>query len=137
MQILNNISKITALEPESLSSASVFKARRAVFTTALSGVVLPLIGLARCEWSTAIEDKALIYTAKLTATLAADPSLANEKRVYLIETVKGDVYLVGGLGHPFPVTNVSAVMPDDPAEKSVYTLTVDYISADGVLAVNP
>ena len=60
MQILNNISKITALEPESLSYASVFKARRAVFTTALSGVVLPLIGLARCEWSTAIEDKAVI-----------------------------------------------------------------------------
>lgn len=137
MQILNNICRITAIDPQQLTSAYVFRARRTVFVQDIDGIELQLIGLARCEWATSSEDKALIYTSKLTATLAGDPSLAGEKRIFLIETVKGDRYLVGGLGHPFPVTGIAEVMPDDPAEKSVFTLTVEYTSTDGILAVNP
>lgn len=132
LQILHNITNIKSVDPATLSGCLFMRDHRVAVPVNLNASQLPLIGLADCTVTTKIENKTLIYTTTLTATLWGNPEIAGQRRAFVLETIDGTSYLLGTDLHPYPLAQITENLPGNANDPSIVTLKVEYSDLRGL-----
>lgn len=96
---------------------------------------LPIVGLARYEVTSKVENKSRLFTHTVTALLSEHFDLRDRHLAFLLTCVGGERFLVGGNEKPFPVANTADSLPGKVSEPSGCTLTVEYTDLLGLLPV--
>lgn len=95
-------------------------------------VELPLVGLAKCVVSSAIENKSRLWSTSLTARFSELFKPDNRIFVFVITSTDNQKYIIGTNTKPFPLVNSSATMPDNTSEPVSYGITVEYSDIFGL-----
>lgn len=132
LQILHNITNIKLVNPARLTGCLFMRDHRVAVPVNLNATPLPLVGLADCTVTTKTENKSLIYTTSLTATLSANPEIAGERCAFVLETIDGTSYLLGSDSHPYPLAQITETLPGKESDPSIVTLNVEYSDLRGL-----
>lgn len=134
--ILHNITGILVLDQSQLAGMIVTPDGCVKLPEVRYRSDIGLVGLGDCSDETAIENKAVIHSVKLTARITgADTLRSGEPYAYILKCVGGDRWLLGSDTHPYPKTLLKRSLPGDPSESSADTLTVELKNLTGLLKV--
>lgn len=89
---------------------------------------LALATLAKLEVSETLTDGESIYTSKLTAPLCKPFLIPRQPIALRLDLTDGTRLLLGTASRPYPLTTLALTHPDQPADQSAQTLTVEWQS---------
>ncbi len=134
-QVLLYIKSISYIETRLLSNVTSVHGLGVMLNFWRNFQELPLVGLAKCEVVSKIENKSKIFTTSISARLSRHFDAQDMHLAFLLTAVDGSRYLVGSIERPFPMVNTTDVFPDKSADNSGCSLTVEYYDTNGLLRV--
>ncbi len=135
IQILNNIKSVSVIEAKDLVNVHYLAGIGAFLGHWRPFDELPVVGLAECSVTSAIENRSRIFTTKLTAHLSSHFDVAGRNLCFMVRTVEGERYLIGMAESPYPAVNTEDIMPGRTSDKSGCMLSVEYKDTIGLLPV--
>ena len=132
--LLLNICELSCIEVSALTSPTLIPGH-GILIGDQEFDNIPLVGLAKCELSSKVENKTRTFTAVLSAHLCSSFDAREKNFVFLARCVNGDRYLIGSALRPYPLVNTSVSLPGSPTEPSRHSITVEYTSTSGLLRV--
>lgn len=135
IQILKNIKEVAMIDAHQLPDITIIPGTGVMLNYWRPFEELPVVGLAQCEVSSAIDNGSRVYTTKLTANLAESPAIDGRDLCFMVTAVDGERYLIGMSEKPFPVVNTEFSMPDRVSDRSGCSISVEYKDTWGLLPV--
>lgn len=134
-QVLHYIRAISFIETRLLQNLTVIHGSGVLLNYWRNFQELPLVGLARYEVTSKVENKSKLFAHTVTALLPGHFDPRDRHLAFLLTCVGGERFLVGGNEKPFPVVNTSDSLPGKVSEPAGCTLTVEYTDLLGLLPV--
>lgn len=134
-QLLHNVCAIAHIESRLLKNIIVVPGQGVLLRYWRNFQELPLAGLASYEVSSKVENKSRLFKHTLTALLSAHFEVHAKCYSFLLTTVDGERYLIGGPERPWPVVNTTDTFPGKVTEPAGCTLTIEHTDPFGLLRV--
>ena len=123
---LSFVNLVEMIDAEKLSSSIFIPGVGVYLSTPLTFRKLESIGLASLKFTDKIENKNRIVFQKLTLSVCERFEVGNHKFCFLVTTVSGKQYIIGGKDRPYPIITFTDSRPDNAASKCAVTMVVTY-----------
>ena len=134
-QLLHYVSAIAFIESRLLKNITMVPGHGVLLNYWRNFQELPLVGLAHYEVSSKVENKSRLFIHSLKALLSAHYDVHTKCYAFLLTTVDGDRYLVGGPERPWPIVNTTDSFPGKETDQAGCTLTLEHTDPFGLLRV--
>lgn len=133
-QLLLNICSLSIIEVSQLTSSTIIPGK-GILLGEQEFNEIPIVGLAKCEVSSKVDNKSRTFTTVLSARLCSQFDAREKNFAFLARSVNGDRYLIGTALRPYPLINTTNTLPSSPTEPSGCSLMVEYTDTTGLLRV--
>lgn len=134
-QLLHNVNGISIIETRFLQNTVIIPGRGVFLNYWRNFSKLPLVGLAKCEVTSKLQDNSRIFTTILSGLLSEHFDVTGRQLAFMITCVNGDRFLIGSCERPYPVVNTTDTLPGKASDPSGCTIDVQYVDTMGILKV--
>lgn len=124
------IRKIEMVDANDIASFLIIPENKVRITMSVEPKEIPIVGLAQLEISEKVENKVIISTIKLTASICNDIDLTNRKLIFKLTSTSGIVYIIGRNFRPYPIVTNSSTRPSSTSTAFKKQLLITYSAVD-------